>query len=205
MVRINLLPPEIIERRKYERFYPYIFITAGILLAVVLVVWGIAQYYSISRQSELQQIQNSTAKIRAQADSFAVFEKQRQELEDRKSVADQALADRVNMSGLAYDISLILPDEAWLGSLLCNEKAGVTLAGFTPDTDSEGISEGYKSVAAMLVRLSALDQLVDVWLTNASSQRFDDFQPLSTESSTTVVGFDVTARITTATPTASAE
>ena len=31
MLRINLLPPEILERRKYERFYPWV-VLVGVLV-----------------------------------------------------------------------------------------------------------------------------------------------------------------------------
>ena len=38
MMRINLLPREVLERRRYEKWYGYIFIGFGVLLLVILLV-----------------------------------------------------------------------------------------------------------------------------------------------------------------------
>ena len=121
MIRINLLPPEIIERRKYERFYPYVFVAGGILLAVLLVSWGGLQFVVQARADALQQTRESTQQITEQAKALSVFELREAEFEVRQQAASTALADRVNMGGLAADITLVLPDEVWIERLQVNE------------------------------------------------------------------------------------
>lgn len=200
MVRINLLPPEIIERRRYERFYPRIFIGGAVLVGVIVVAWAAMGLFVGSKQANLQQMKQSTEQISGQAESFAIFEQQRQALEARTRTADAALVDRIDMGGLAEDISMILPEEVWVGNLLCNERTGMTLSGFTPARTSENnLTAGYKSVAATLVRLNSLPNITDVWLTTARSEVYNAFQEGSSDASTTVVAFDATAKITTAT------
>jgi Tfp pilus assembly protein PilN len=159
MVQINLLPPEIIERRKYDRFYPYVVIATAILLIIIVLVWGLLQFLVAQQQQALQQNQETTAQLKAQAESLAIFEKKRGELEGRQQAASQALADRVDMGGLAEDISLVIPEEVFASRLKCSEESGMELIGFTPIPGQPNVKEGYKSVAATLVRLSSLDPL----------------------------------------------
>jgi Tfp pilus assembly protein PilN len=128
MLRINLLPPEIIERRKWERFYPYVFLAVGLLVIVVLVVWSGLQITVNQRNDVLQQTKTTTEQLSAQAEAFSIFERKQQELEARRAIADAALAGRVDMARLAEDVSLVLPDETFLVTLSCDEEQGLSLA-----------------------------------------------------------------------------
>lgn len=197
MLRINLLPPEIIERRKWERFYPYVFLAAALSVVVVLAVWFAAQLAVNQRNDVLQQTKTTTAQLTAQAEAFSIFERKQQELEARKAIADAALAGRVDMARLAEDVSLVLPDETFLINLSCDEEAGLTLAGNAAMSSAPSVKQGYKSVAATLVRLASLTQLYDVWLDTASVSKFTAFQPAarSANSSGTVMSFSVTSKI----------
>jgi len=197
MVQINLLPPEIIERRKYDRFYPYVFIAAGVLIAIIVLVWIMLQFLVSQRTQVLQQTQETTAQLTAQAESLAIFEKQRAELETRQEAASQALAGRIDMGGLAEDIGLVLPEEVWASRLKCNELTGLELDAYTPVTSSPGVKDAYKSVAACMVRLNLLDEINDVWLTGAEVQKFTTFQPTtsSVENSATVLSFLSTGKV----------
>ena len=133
MVRVNLLPREIIDRRKYEQWYRYVFIgVVGVALIVLFVYAGL--YMMVQQKNdELQSLQEQVMQYQAQADAFGVFEVKEQELISREQVAQTALAGRINMGRLAEEISLVLPDEIWLGSITLSEETGVVLDGFTPD------------------------------------------------------------------------
>lgn len=193
MVRINLLPPEIIERRKYERFYPYVFIAGGLLLAMVVASWGATQWVVGGRATVLQQTRENTQGLNEQAAALAVFELRESEFDARQQAATQALEGRVDMGSLAEEISMVLPEEVWVERLFINEETGVTLNADTPNSDDRTMAEGYKSVAATLVRLSTLDDLHDVWLTGARSQIYTFMG--STSATTPVVAFESTARL----------
>jgi len=197
MVQINLLPPEIIERRKYDRFYPYVFVVAAILIGIIVLVWILLQFLVSQRTQVLQQTQETTAQLTAQAESLAIFEEQRGQLEERQKAASQALAGRVDMGALAEDISLVLPEEVWTNRLKCSEVNGMEMIAFTPVTSQPNIKEGYKSVAATLVRLGALPDLNDVWLTVAEVKDYSVFQPSerTQDASATVLEFTSTGRV----------
>lgn len=197
MVQINLLPPEIIERRKYDRYYPYIFIVAGILVAIIAIVWVTMQLVVSQQTQVLQQTKESTAQLNAQAQSLAIFEEQRGELEARQELADEALAERVDMGGLAEDVSLVMPEEIFATRLKCGEASGMELDAHSPISGVPNVRSGYKSIAACLVRLSSLDNLKDVWLTSAEVKDYNTFQPSArtSDASGTVLTFFTTGKI----------
>jgi Tfp pilus assembly protein PilN len=197
MVRINLLPAEIVERRKYERYYPYVFIAGGVLLAIVLVTWFALTMFTSQRTEQLQQAEETVNSLNQQSAALAIFEEQRQALEDRQNVATQALAGRVDMGKLMEEISLVLPEPLWIQALAINEETGLDLEGYTPDSGEAKISEGYKSVAAGLVRINSLDGFNDVWLTSASGEGYSDFQGSDEGGSAETVAWELTAKIDT--------
>ena len=204
MIRINLLPPEIIERRKYERFYPYVFVATAIVLAVVLVSWGGVQLMLSARTQELQRIQESAAALEQDAAKLAVFELKEQELGRRQEAVGLALAGRRDMGRLAEEISLVLPEEVWVQTITMSQdpQVGMTAGLFAPNPLGNKVTDGYKSVASTLVRLGSLELLENVWLTNAESVEYTAFQGVVTENNPAVgvVSFSVSALV--ATPTA---
>ncbi len=199
MIRINLLPPEIVEKRKYERFYPFVLIVAGLLVGIVLVVWvGLTLAVGAS-ESELQQIEQSAADVMAQAERLRVFELREQELAARQQVAAKAVAGRIDMGRLAEELSLVLPEEVWAATLSCDESDGLRTTMFAPEPLGNAAAEGYKAVASTLVRLASLETVYDVWLGQAAVSSFNLYQGIEQQGSEApaaqVVSFDVTAKI----------
>jgi Tfp pilus assembly protein PilN len=203
MVRINLLPAEIIERRKYERYYPYVFVTGAVLLAVVVISWLGMQLLVSQRSDQLQQAEETVASLNQQAQALAIFEEQQESLAARQTLATQALADRVDMGSILEEVSLVLPDPLWLSEMTLNEDTGAIIKGYTPESSDAESDESYKAIAAGLVRLNSLDSLYDVWLTTAESENFEQFMGES-EGDTRVVTFESTSKIAKPDATASA-
>jgi len=169
VVRVNLLPREVIDRRKYEQLYRYVFIGAVGLVLIVLFAYAAIFLLGQQKSDELQTLQEDAQQFQTQADAFKVFEAKEQELLAREQIAQTALAGRINMGLLTEEISLVLPDEVWLGSLTISEKDGLALAGNTPRSTSESVDVAYKSIAKLLVRLNELPSLFDVWLLSATN------------------------------------
>jgi len=152
----------------------------------------------VSQQAQvLQQTKDSTAQLSAQAESLAIFEQKKGELEARQTLATAALEGRVDMGGLAEDISLVLPEDVFASRLKCSEVSGLELDGFTPVSGLPNVKTGYKTIAACLVRLSSLDGLKDVWLTSADVEKYTTFQPAdrSADASGTALSFFTTGKV----------
>ncbi len=176
MVRVNLLPREVIDRRRFEQWYRYVFIgTVGLALIVLFAYAGLF-LLTQQKNDDLQALQEEAKQFQTQADAFGVFEVKEQELLAREQIAQTALASRVNMGMLAEEVSLVLPDEVWLDSIALGEQEGVTLTGNTPRSTSESIDIAYKSIAKLLVRLNELGNLYDVWLVTAANNNWNAWQ-----------------------------
>jgi len=184
MIRINLLPKEILERRKYERFYPWVAIAAIAVIAVIVLIYAVLLIQVGAKNRSLEQDQATAKQLQDQAQAFAVFEQNEQQLQGRKSTVESALQGRVRWGRLCNEISLVLPSELWLTKFSGTQStdsgpydpqtgeyvgfpATVSLEGNTPDTDPKSMSEGYKSLAKTLVRLNDLPLLYNVWLNSA--------------------------------------
>lgn len=171
MVRINLLPPEITEKRRFERRFGYIVLVALVVFAFVGFAFFIGLFLATSASSDLQSKKDTLAQTQQQAEAFKVFEDKQTELESRKQVAAQAVAGRIDWARLSYEISLVLPSDLWVERLQADEMTGLQMTGWaldpndTPDT-------GHKSIAATLVRLADLEQLYNVWLSNSQKSQF---------------------------------
>jgi len=203
MIRINLLPPEIIERRKYDRFYPYVFLISGVIIVVVVLSWGALQYLASLRNSELQRMDQELVSLQQRAEGLKVFELKEQELLARQKTATDALAGRVDFGRLAEEVSLVLPEEVWVTKISFGELDGMDSELWTPRHLGQAVSDGYKSAASTLVELGDLEMLSDVWLTEAKIEDFAGFQGVADASAKLpTVKFKVSASI--ATPTVSA-
>lgn len=189
MIRINLLPKEILEKRRYERFFKWVYLAAVVLAVVLVGMWLVLGMQVSSRNRDLQSRQELAGKLRTEADAFAVFEQKQSDLNARKTVAAQALAGRINWARVCTEMSMVLPPDAWAKSLVANQDAGIQFTLVALDTaDSPDV--GQKTVAQTMVRLNDLDSLFDVWLKATSK---GDLQIGDT--TTPVIDYQLTAKV----------
>ncbi|MCX8007474.1 MAG: PilN domain-containing protein [Coriobacteriia bacterium] len=166
MIRVNLLPPEILEKRKAERRIAYL-VAALVAVSLVLVgVWGFAFTRANAKQRDLEAKQQELQQVTQQAASLEIFEVQQAELARRRSVAQMALDARQNWAKLFDEISLVLPSDMWLSALAATAPTKPQLEGYSGVT-TDPPDYGHKTVAKLLVRLAELEQLADVWLSNS--------------------------------------
>ncbi|MHB1341641.1 MAG: PilN domain-containing protein [Coriobacteriia bacterium] len=173
MMRVNLLPPEITEKRKGEQRLVYVafaFVAVAILLAAL---WGFATLRADGLQKDLDAQQQELAQTKNQSEALKIFEDQAAELQRRSGIALLTLEARRNWSKLLDEISLVLPSDVWLTSLSASEEDNLQLDGYAVDAD-DSPDYGHKSIAKILVRLADLDQLRDVWLGNSVSTLVED-------------------------------
>jgi Tfp pilus assembly protein PilN len=170
MIRINLLPKEIQEKRRYERYFVWVYVTAAVLVFLIVGVWFVLTLEVNSKNDDLQSRQELASKLQAEADAYSVFEQKQSALTTREAVAQQALAGRIDWAKVGYEVSLVLPSDTWTTGITANQDTGLSLS--LVARDIKGSPEvGQKTLARTMVRLNDLDDLFDVWL--SSSTRSD--------------------------------
>ncbi len=187
MVRINLLPKEIQEKRRYERYFVWVYITAVVLVLVIVGVWLMLGLQVSAKNRDLQSRQELARDLQAEADAYVVFEEKQAELTARQAVVQEALAGRINWAKVCNEVSLVLPADVWATALTANQDTGMELTLVARDVE-DAPDVGLKSVARTMVRLNDLESLFDVWLKSSAkgelvegtSERRVEFQ-LSTQ------------------------
>jgi Tfp pilus assembly protein PilN len=172
VIRINLIPPEILASRRDESRWKWVWLSGGIIALVVALAWSVMYLQVAASTSDVASIQQQAATKVAETSRFNVFQQKEADLQVRQSAVDTAIAGKIDWSEMLYELGLVLPKDVYLTTFtgVDNGSTGsvVTLAGqarFDPETAP---AVGYKSIAKMLVRLTELTQLDSVWLTSAS-------------------------------------
>lgn len=173
MVRINLLPREIGEKRKYERRIGYALVGGAAVYIALFAIYAILSWTVTQRSVELQSNLDLAASLNNQAEAFRIFEDKEQDLVRRVAVSELALAQRVDWGRIANEVSLVLPSDVWITSMTGDEEAGLDLVGVAVDSATDIPDQGHKAVAKTLVRLSGLAQLRNIWLNSSVSSEFD--------------------------------
>lgn len=174
MMRVNLLPPEMLERRRAEKRLGYVVLAAIGIAAVLAMVWMFAFVRVQGRQGDLAALQQQVQAANAQATQLAIFEERAAELESRRSTLQVALGDRMDWARLYDEISLVLPVDMWITAMDADEAAGLAINGYAIDPPGDTPDSGHKAIAKALVRLADLDALYDVWLTTSSKVEYEE-------------------------------
>ena len=184
MIRINLIPPEILQSRKDEQRWKWVWLAGGIAALAVALFWATTYLQLSSATSDVASIQQDVATMQAQTSRFAVFEQKEAELKVRQDAVDTASKGRIDWSQLLYELGLVLPRDVYLTTFTGVDNAGggtatdsvVTLAGQAVYDPDEVPANGYKSIAKMLVRLTEMSELDSVWLTSGTLGAGSDTQ-----------------------------
>lgn len=171
-MRVNLLPPEILERRTAEKRIGWVVVGAIVVALLLAGVWATAVFKLQAQKDELASIEQETQAIQAQADQLAIFEMRASELDDRREIVQTALGGRVDWPRLLDEVSLVLPSDLWAQTIVVDQDAGLSLAGYAVDSPSDAPDLGHKAIAKGLVRLADLDPLYDVWLVNSAKTKY---------------------------------
>jgi Tfp pilus assembly protein PilN len=179
MIRINLLPPEITEKRKDEKRWRWV-IAAALGVLVVLVCFYLVMFYLVTvKTADVAQIEQQAQQLQVQAEQVKVFQVKQDELKQRRAIVDSALKGRVAWDEMFYEVSLVMPPDIWLQALHGEEddpllteenESIVRFTGWALNSVLDTPDNGYKSIAKLMVRLAELPQLQHVWLVSGANE-----------------------------------
>lgn len=180
-MRINLLPPEVLERQRARR-RTFLTFAGGV---IVLILIGAFYFLQILRLSSVED------NIAAQRAVNAQLEGQIAELQDIAALEDEIdrtrlvlsglLEDRVLWSGVLRDISLVIPGEVWLNGIA--GQVGQTVEGTTTTETTaqpagtsgivgqisfDGFAFDHRDVALWLSRLEDVRGFINPWLSSSA-------------------------------------
>jgi Tfp pilus assembly protein PilN len=195
VIRINLIPPEIVQKRKDEKRWQWVGLGTVVLAVVIALVYSVLLFQVVGKQADVASVKQEAADLQSETSRFQIFQQQQADLQLREAAVAAASQGRVDWARMFNELGLVLPSDSYLTAFNGSEgSAGaegvVTLSGVANDHPDNNAKSGYKTVAKALVRLADLQQLDSVWLTNAALQ-------VSATSTNTAppINFDLTAKI----------
>ena len=203
-IKINLLPKEVLEKRKTEQRLALMLLGVIGLVAILIAVYGLNFIRVAQEQAKLDTIKAESDRVAAQIRKIADFEQSKLFVEEREKLVNTAIAKKYSWSRLLNNISLIIPNEVWLMEVAVEKDGKMTIKGKgVGGSLASGI--GHKPVAKWLVHLAELEDLKDVWLTRSTKAAESEsggggLGPTSSSSTTdtkssSTVEFETTAKL----------
>lgn len=175
---VNLIPAE--ERRGAHApmrtgALPYLVVGALVLALAGVALLALAGNQVSEREAEVAQLKREDAAAKEQAEELAAFTQFRS-LQQQRALTISSLADsRFDWERVMRELSLILPDDAWLVNLNASASAtstggeggdsgGGSLRGAVPGPalEIEGCAAGQEAVAGFVTALKDIDGVTRV-------------------------------------------
>jgi Tfp pilus assembly protein PilN len=205
--RVNLLPPEIAEKRAFRR------IQIGLSATVLVAVAGVGLLYSSAAssvsnaQSDLDAATATGADLKAQAAEYSEVTASYARAAAAQVMLQTAMGDEVRYSQLLNDLSLSVPSNVWLKSITYTQtapasasasaSAPVTAAATTPAStalspigtlSATALAFSHDDVALWLESLSGLKTYANPYFSASTEELIGVRKVVSFTSSAVVTG-----------------
>ncbi len=192
--RVNLLPPEIAEKRKLQQ------VQAGVVVAVTLSVAAVAFFdiqggHSVTAaKGKLSAATSDGSRLTRELATYNDVKSTATQLAVNQALLQQAMSTEVRWSSYLADLSVILPTTTWVTSVtMSNTVSPGTLS--SPNqapaaigtVNVQGVALKYNNLADWLDSLQPEKGLKGVYFSNATEQYIG---------STKTVGFQASANLT---------
>jgi hypothetical protein len=180
--RVNLLPPEIAEHRRFARLRLAL---AGALVATLAGIGGlyVVAYRASEDAAALVQVENDRGSVIARASArYAMIPELENQARAAESSLQTAMAQEVRWSYFLNDVSSVIPADAWLTGLTMTQPVGPeSVAGAPPVPGAStvggsaagiasltyrGVGLSYPAVASWLEAQEAITDSDDPYVTN---------------------------------------
>lgn len=183
--RVNLLPPEIGEQRRFRR--TQLLLGAGLLgtVAVVAGVYVLAASEVGRASTELAGERAEGAQLQTEADTFAEVPRTYALVEAKESQVGLAMGEEIRWSYLLNDLSRTTPEQVWLAEMTVAQDVDGTAAAVVDPALGTVMEPGLGQITFTGKALAHND--VATWLESLATQR-GYTQPYFSNSQLTEIG-----------------
>lgn len=135
--RINLLPPDLAQKRRLRQIGAAIGAAGLALVAVLALVYIVQEVRLRGERGRLELQEDRNAEVRAQIAQLRDFGELQEQVEAKTQLLEDLAADEVRWSVVLADISLVIPADVWLTQFTAQlsgeegQVGGIQLAGTT--------------------------------------------------------------------------
>lgn len=183
MTKINLLPSEILEKRKTERRLVYYI---GAFLILILFLVGIYSFGAIqvgNDEEKLAELKTENQKLNQTIAEYKVYEQRKGELQKLEGIVSTALSGEIAWHKILTEISMVIPPDVWLSDFDGSAES-IDCKGYAVDFDNLG----HKPVAEWINKISEIKILTSIWLTFSQKTTFRDKPAIEFELTTQLKG-----------------
>lgn len=178
-MRINLLPPEIVERQRARRRTFAVAAAGVVALAVIGALFALQTLRLSDVEDQVEAQEATNVQLRTQIASLQDVQALEQDVATKRALLSTLLSDQVLWSGVLRDVSLVVPGETWLsglngqaGAAAAETEAPVTTvvpgAGLIGQISFSGFAFDHREVALWLSRLEDVRGFLNPWLANSA-------------------------------------
>lgn len=180
MIRINLLPPEIGERKKSKKRLGYLLSISIGLIVIMLLVYLTISWYVFQASSLLAKTEEGNKKIQNIISKFKSYENIQSEVTKRENIVNEISKNQILWSHVLNELSMLTPTDVWFSYMKANSNEGLTVKGYTFQ---------HSSVANLMTKLNEIKQTNSIGLQYSQKTTLEDQK---------IVEFNVSAKFPTA-------
>lgn len=162
--KINLLPQEVREARRFELWYPWIWSGVAILLVLIGIYFMILSFNQIALEQELSLTQSEIATTRAQSEALKEHEDLKIFAEGRELIVKEALSDRLDAHLIGIALTKDLPNNVSIERIKINEVTGLEINAVVEDVGDNPPEKDWHAVAEAVDKLESSSMFKNVWL-----------------------------------------
>ncbi len=166
--RINLLPPELAQRKRARQILSSLGAGGIVLVAVLGLFYGVQAARLAAERNRLEVQQEKNDALQAKIGQLAAVDRAQRELARRTDLLASLTQREIRWSTVLSDVSLVIPSDAWLTNLTGTVNAtaaaddeGTTILG---NIALNGVTFSHVDVAKWLTRLSSVEQFTFPYL-----------------------------------------
>lgn len=106
MTRIDLIPPEVVEKHKARRIIAIMSLVFVFVFAVLLVVYLLTLGQAIMASNRVEIIKKENTKVEQFTQKLKPYDERKKTLDERKKIVDTMTANQVMWSSILNDISI---------------------------------------------------------------------------------------------------
>jgi Tfp pilus assembly protein PilN len=184
MPRVNLLPPEIAEQRRFRRMQ--LAMGSAVVVAVVAVAggWVLAHGGVSSAQTELDSANATHTDLQQQVASYSNVKQVYADVAAHETMLTTAMSGEIQWSHYLNDLSLKIPDNVWLTNIAAQTSGASTVApaasstALTPNkigtVTFTGVALTHDDVATWLESLASENGFANPYFSNSTEAKIGD-------------------------------
>lgn len=197
MKRINLLPPEIGERRRVSRQRAGLVFAGLAVIGLLVAVWVMRQAQLNTQKDRLADTQARVQTLEAKRNSLKEFADLEQTVITKEKTLASVMAGDVHWSRILTELSMVIPEESWLTNFTGAAGAPATGAATSAAAQASAslgtlnftaVTFEFPDVAKWIIRLQGMKSLQNIWVPSAAKGELG---------SRTIVNFTSTADLST--------